>query len=91
MNKNKVKAYISGPIGKRPKEEYESHFANAEHVLLDCDIIYMLDGWPKSPGAKAECAVADSCGIVILGENTPGDFLSGVISVVEKQKGGRDD
>jgi len=32
-------------------------------LLLQCDAIYMLDGWWLSKGAKLELDVATSCGI----------------------------
>lgn len=34
--------------------------------LLQCDHIYMLEGWELSKGAKLELDVASSCGIKVL-------------------------
>lgn len=35
-------------------------------MLIQCDYIYMLDGWELSKGAKLELDVASSCGIVVV-------------------------
>ena len=37
-------------------------------LLLECDCIYMLQGWELSKGAKLELDVASSCGIKVLFE-----------------------
>lgn len=38
-------------------------------ALLDCDQIFMLEGWQRSPGARAEMEVAAICGINIWFQN----------------------
>lgn len=38
-------------------------------LLLQCDAIYMLDGWWESKGAKLELDVATSCGLGAMFEN----------------------
>lgn len=38
-------------------------------MLLECDYIYMLQGWELSKGAKLELDVASSCGIKVLFES----------------------
>lgn len=40
-------------------------------VLVDCDAILMLPGWPASPGARLELMVASSVGLKVLLEATP--------------------
>jgi len=35
-------------------------------ALTKCDAIYMLNGWRGSPGAKAERAVAEAVGIMVI-------------------------
>lgn len=37
--------------------------------LVDCHIIYMLEGWDRSAGARCEHLVAVSCEMPILYEN----------------------
>lgn len=39
------------------------------NMLLDCDCIYMLKGWRNSKGAKAEKAVAEWAGKIIMFEH----------------------
>ena len=41
-------------------------------LLLQCDAIYMLDGWWLSKGAKLELDVATSCGLEPMFENEMG-------------------
>jgi hypothetical protein len=37
-------------------------------MLLDCDAIYMLQGWESSPGATEEKRVAQLCGLRVMYE-----------------------
>lgn len=37
-------------------------------MLLDCEYIYMLQGWELSKGSKLELDVASSCGIKVMFE-----------------------
>lgn len=42
-----------------PERQKHSDFMREDlKALLDCDSIYMLDGWQKSPGARIEMEVA---------------------------------
>jgi nucleoside 2-deoxyribosyltransferase len=45
---------------------YRVFFQQDINELLHCDAIFMLDGWEKSKGARAEHAVAVALGIEIL-------------------------
>lgn len=40
-------------------------------ALLQCSAIYLLDGWPRSAGARCEYAVARALGLVILYQTDP--------------------
>ena len=42
---------------------YEEYLRDDIKILLDCDGIYMLDGWQDSKGARLEHMVALACGI----------------------------
>ncbi len=44
-------------------KSYESYMKEDIKALLDCDSIYMLEGWEKSKGATFELEVAKMCGI----------------------------
>lgn len=35
-------------------------------VVIDCDAIFLLHGWSRSKGAKAEVATAIACGLEIM-------------------------
>lgn len=43
--------------------DWHKHMLVDIGLLLQCDYIYMLDGWWHSKGAKLELDVATSCGI----------------------------
>jgi len=47
-------------------ESYESYMKEDIKALLECDRIYMIDGWKKSKGARFEFLVARMCGIRVL-------------------------
>lgn len=49
-------SYIDG-------KTYQEYLRDDLKLLLDCDGIYMLDGWQESKGAKIEHMVALACGI----------------------------
>lgn len=48
---------------------WREHMRADLRLLLECDAIYMLDGWELSKGAKLELDVASSCGITVLFQN----------------------
>ena len=50
--------------------DWHEHMRVDIRMLLDCDYIYMLQGWEHSKGAKLELDVASSCGIKVLFENS---------------------
>ncbi len=47
---------------------WTEHMRTDIALLLDCDCIYMLQGWELSKGAKLELDVASSCGIQVMFE-----------------------
>lgn len=50
-----------------PKEStWDEHMKADLKLLLDCDAIYLLDGWEHSKGAIIEFELAKSLGIKIL-------------------------
>lgn len=52
-----------------PEEaHWREHMRADIRLLLDCEYIYMLEGWELSKGAKLELDVASSCGIKVLFE-----------------------
>lgn len=48
--------------------DWREHMRVDIRMLLDCDCIYMLQGWELSKGAKLELDVASSCGIQVMFE-----------------------
>lgn len=47
----------------------QPHDVYMKHVLpflLECDGIYLMDGWENSEGCKLEKSVADACGIPVV-------------------------
>ena len=42
---------------------YQEYLRDDLKLLLECDGIYMLDGWQESKGSKIEHMVALACGI----------------------------
>ena len=53
--------------------------------LQQCDAIYMLDGWQKSRGARAELATAEWLGLEVLHQTQPreatGDILEEALAI----------
>lgn len=49
-----------------PVNKYEVCMKRDIALLINCDAIYLLEGWSKSRGAKTEYAVACSIGLTIL-------------------------
>ena len=43
--------------------DWREHMRADIRMLVDCDGIYMLEGWEQSKGAKLEFDVATSCGL----------------------------
>lgn len=54
---------------------HEQHMREDFKLLLDCDYIFMEDGWRHSIGCRAELNVALSCGIEIIVRKEP-DILA---------------
>ena len=54
--------------GLPDEAHWREHMRADIGLLLDCDYIYMLQGWELSKGAKLELDVASSCGIKVLFE-----------------------
>lgn len=62
--------------GFRPVNPFENGLPDSAHwrqhmrvdigMLIDCEYIYMLNGWWLSKGAKLEFDVASSCGIDVI-------------------------
>ena len=55
--------------GVSQEAHWREHMRADLRLLLECDAIYMLDGWELSKGAKLELDVASSCGITVLFQN----------------------
>lgn len=51
--------------GLSQDEDWCKHMRVDIRALVDCDAIYMLQGWELSKGAKLELDVASSCGIPV--------------------------
>ena len=49
-----------------PQMEYREYLDVAFYLLSMCDMIYMLKGWEKSPGARAEHEYASATGMRII-------------------------
>jgi hypothetical protein len=49
--------------GLPDEAHWREHMRADIRLLLDCNFIYMLQGWELSKGAKLELDVASSCGI----------------------------
>jgi hypothetical protein len=56
-------------------------------AIAQCDAIYMLDGWEKSKGAKAELAVAQWRGLEVLYQSNGGKPKDG--DTITNAKGGK--
>lgn len=54
--------------GLPDEAHWREHMRVDIRLLLECDYIYMLEGWELSKGAKLELDVASSCGIKVLFE-----------------------
>lgn len=48
--------------GVVPGWTWEQYLAYDLRVMLDCDAIYLLDGWEDSRGSRLECHVAKQLG-----------------------------
>lgn len=63
---NDIRIELDTPVLPVPFVEgksYQEYLRDDLKILLDCDAIYMLDGWQESKGAKLEHMVALACGI----------------------------
>ena len=54
--------------GLPDEAHWREHMRADIRLLLDCEFIYMLQGWELSKRAKLELDVASSCGIKVLFE-----------------------
>lgn len=54
--------------GLPDEAHWREHMRADIRLLLDCEYIYMLQGWELSKGAKLELDVASSCGVKVLFE-----------------------
>lgn len=52
--------------GLPAEADWRKHMKVDMGLLIQCDYIYMLDGWELSKGAKLELDVASSCGIKVM-------------------------
>lgn len=59
---NPVKQCAKLGTGKA-HEEYMKYILP---FLLECDCIYLMEGWEESEGCKLEKLVADGCGIPVV-------------------------
>jgi hypothetical protein len=57
---------------------YEDFMRADLKALLNCDAIYMLEGWERSVGARCEHMVAAVCGLDIFYERAQG--ITGKVS-----------
>ena len=55
---------------------YEEYMKLDIKHLIECDAIYMLEGWERSVGARCEHMVAAMCGLEIYYEKHVGLYLS---------------
>ena len=51
--------------GLPAEAHWREHMRRDIALLLDCDAIFMLEGWELSKGCKLEMDVASSCGISV--------------------------
>ena len=66
-------------LGKPEHHSWNYYMRKAIPQLLECDGIYMLDGWDKSKGAKLERIIALELGIDVFYEED-GDFHKELLS-----------
>lgn len=74
-NFNSAELYLTGlgydvinPVSYTPIKNgaWEDYMKRDLKLLLDCDYIYLLEGWQDSDGASLECTVAETLGIKVL-------------------------
>ena len=55
-------------LDKLPKDSttWRQYMGEAFKLLMECDAIYMLDGWQESKGARLELFVADRTGMTFI-------------------------
>jgi len=56
-------------LGVQPGYEWSDYLRHSLRLLLDCDAIYMLNGWDRSRGAVLELHVASQLGLQVMFEN----------------------
>lgn len=52
-----------------PNMTYEEFMKCDIIAMLECDAVYLLDGWETSNGAKIEFMTAAACGLKVYYEN----------------------
>ena len=58
-----------GPAAGQDPDHSAACFMRADVLaLLECDAIYLLEGWPYSLGARTEFEVARACGLELMFE-----------------------
>lgn len=66
---------VYNPVSSRIIQEiyqnygYAACLAKCIAMLRFCTHIFLLEGWENSPGAKAELAFAEACGIKVIYEH----------------------
>lgn len=59
---------------KLPKgTTWEAYMRRCIKWLMDCDAIYLMRGWRKSPGARLEQQIAAALGMTIITQGQRGD------------------
>ncbi len=71
--KEELKYEVVNPMKAVPLDEkktWEDYMLKDIELLFNCDMIYMLDNWHESKGARIECAIAKNMDKAILFEST---------------------
>lgn len=66
INPHVLSAKLESELGRQPF--YSEYLKQDFKALLDCQGIYVLAGWHRSPGALREIEVAKACAIPIVFE-----------------------
>lgn len=64
---------------------YNQHLVKNMELLLECDAIYLLQGWTDSYGSRVECFMADNRGLQLLSYHTPIEMLHEYVTVFKEQ------
>jgi hypothetical protein len=57
--------------GLLPGDHWENHMRADLRMLLECNAIFLMEGWEHSKGCKLEMDVASSCGIHVIIQHSP--------------------